>query len=154
MIVHPRPGFRHVVRPSVVIMLVSSTRASHICDESCILTKPPAVISWSRNQVFHFTSGISCSEKRRGSYSAVGIEGASHRMFLRMYSEHLLSIGLLTINGWCVEFCLEVSISLLYSLCSSVIVWSSLLRHSRFSSKIKSMVAGAKWHATRWSRTL
>ena len=38
VIVHPRPGSRHVVRPSVVIILVSSTRSSHTCDESWILT--------------------------------------------------------------------------------------------------------------------
>jgi len=39
VIVHPRPGSRHVVRPSVVMILVSCTRSSHICDESKILTK-------------------------------------------------------------------------------------------------------------------
>jgi len=45
VIVHPRPGSRHVVRPSVVMILVSSTRSSHTCDESWILKKPPAGIS-------------------------------------------------------------------------------------------------------------
>jgi len=54
--VHPRPVSRHVVRPSVVMILVSSTRSSHTCDESWILTKPPAGISWSRNQFFFFLS--------------------------------------------------------------------------------------------------
>ena len=34
VIVHPRPGSRHVVRPSVVMILDSSTRSSHTCDES------------------------------------------------------------------------------------------------------------------------
>ena len=34
VIVHPRPGSRHVVRPSVVMIFVSSTRPSHTCDES------------------------------------------------------------------------------------------------------------------------
>ena len=87
VIIHPRPGFRHVVRPSVVIILVSSTRSFHTCDESWILTKPPAGICWSRNQFFPITSGVSCSRRRPGSYSAVGIEGASHRMLLRMNSE-------------------------------------------------------------------
>jgi len=38
-IVHHRPGSRHVVRPSVLMILVSSTRSSHTCDESKILTK-------------------------------------------------------------------------------------------------------------------
>jgi len=75
-----------------------STRSAHTCDESWILMKPPAGISWSRNQVFHVTSGISCSERRQKSYAAVGIEGTSHRMFLRMNSELFLSIGLLI--GW------------------------------------------------------
>ena len=51
VIVHPRPGSRHVVRPSVVMILVSSTRCSHTCDESWILTKPPAGISCSRINV-------------------------------------------------------------------------------------------------------
>jgi len=50
VIVHPRPGSRHVVRPSVVMILLSATchkSSSHTCDESRILTKPPAGISWS-----------------------------------------------------------------------------------------------------------
>ena len=34
LILHPRPGSRHVVRPSVVMILVSSTRSSHTCDAS------------------------------------------------------------------------------------------------------------------------
>jgi len=65
VIVHPRPGSRHVVRPSVVMMFVSSTRSSHTCDESWILTKPPVGISWPRNQVFPVTSGVSESCSRR-----------------------------------------------------------------------------------------
>ena len=94
VIAHPRPGSRHVVRPSVVMILVSSTRSSHTCDESKILTKSP----WSRNQFFLITSGVSCSRRRPESYAAVGIEGASHRMFLCMNSEPFLSIGLLTMS--------------------------------------------------------
>jgi len=139
MIVHPRPGSRHVVKPSVAMILVSSTRSSHTCDKSWILSKPP----WSRNQIFPTTVGVSCSGRGRGSYAAVGIEGASHRMFLHM--KPFLSIGLLTICRCCVEFCLEGSNSLLHSLCISVRVSSSsLLQHSRFSSQIKSVIAGAK----------
>ena len=99
VIVHPRPGSRHSVRPSVVMILVSSTRSSHTCDESWILTKPPAGISWSRNQFFPITSGISCSRRRPGSYADVGIEGAFHHMLLRMNYEPFLSIGLLTMTG-------------------------------------------------------
>ena len=34
VIVHPRPESRHVVRPSVVMIVASSTRSSHTCDES------------------------------------------------------------------------------------------------------------------------
>jgi len=99
VIVHPRPGSCHAVRPCVVMILVSSTRSSHTCDESWILTKPPAGISWSRNQVFPIASGVSCTRRRRGSYAAVGIEGASHRMLLCMNSEPFMSVGLLTMSG-------------------------------------------------------
>ena len=90
---------RHVVRPSVVMILVSSTRSSHACDESWIPTKSPAGISWSRNQFFSIASGVSCSRRRPGLYADVGIEGASHRMLLRMNSAPFLSIGLLTMSG-------------------------------------------------------
>jgi len=99
LIVHPFLGSRHVVRPSIVMILVSSTRSSHTSDESWILTKPLAGISWSRNQSFPITSGVSCSRRRPMSYAAVGIEGASHCMLLRMNSEPFLSIGLLTTSG-------------------------------------------------------
>ena len=94
VIVHPRPGSRHVVKPSVVMNLVSSTRraSSHTCDESKILTKPPAGIFWSRTQFFSISCVVSCSRRRRGSYAAVGIEGTFHRMLLRMNSETFLSI--------------------------------------------------------------
>ena len=124
VILHPRPGSRHAIRPSVVMSLVSSTRPSNTYDESRILMKPPAGISWSRNQFFPITSGFSCPRRRPGSYADVGIEGASHRMLLCMNSEPFLSIGLLTTSG-CV--------------CSR-----SLLQHTRFSSEIKSVIAGAK----------
>jgi len=99
VIVHPRPGSRHVVRPFVVMILVSSTRSSHTCNESWTLTKPPAGISWSRKQFCPITSGVSCSRRGPGSYADVGIEGASHHMLLRMNSEPFLSIGLLTMSG-------------------------------------------------------
>jgi len=147
VIVHSRlrPGSRHVVRPSVVMILVSSTRSLHNCDESWILTKSSAGIPWSRNQCFPITSGVSCSRRRPGVYTAMGIEGTSHCMLLRMNSEPFLSIGLLTMSGYCVELCLDGSISLLNLLCSSVSVYSrSLLQHSRFSSEIKSVIEGAK----------
>jgi len=39
VITHPRPGSKYVVRPSIMTILVSSTRSFHICDESWILTK-------------------------------------------------------------------------------------------------------------------
>ena len=99
VIVHPRPGSRHVVRPSVVMILVSSTRSSRTCDESWILTKPPAGISWSRNQFSPKPSGVSCSRRSLGSYADDGIGGASHRMLLRINSEHFSSIGLLRTSG-------------------------------------------------------
>jgi hypothetical protein len=86
VIVHPRSRSRLFVRPSVVMILVSSTCSSYICNESRILTKLPAGNPWSRNQVFPITSGVPCPRRRRGSYAAqmVGIEGASHRMLLYM----------------------------------------------------------------------
>jgi len=96
---HTRPGFRHVVRPFVVMILVASARSPHTCDESWILTKPSAGISWSSNQFLFITRGISCSQRRPGSYAAVGIEGASHHMLLRMSSKPFLSIQLLTMSG-------------------------------------------------------
>ena len=105
VIVYPCPGSTHVVRPSVVMILVSSTRSPgpHTCDESKILMKPPAGISWSRsslrNQFFQITSGVSCSRRRPGSYADVGIEGASHCMLLRMDFEPFSSSGLLTMSG-------------------------------------------------------
>jgi len=99
VIVHPRPGSTHVVRPAVVMILVSSTRSSHACDEFWILTKPPAGIFWSRNKFFPITSGVSCSRRSPGSYVDVGIEGTSHRMLLRMNSNPFLSVGLLTTIG-------------------------------------------------------
>jgi len=47
------------------------------------------------------------------------------------------SIGLLTMRGWWVDFCLEGSMSLLHSLCRSVSVCSSsLLLHFPSSSKV------------------
>jgi len=52
VIVLTRPRSRHVVRPSVMMILVSFTRSSHTSDDSWILTKPPAGITWFRNQVF------------------------------------------------------------------------------------------------------
>jgi len=42
------------------------------------------------------TSGVSCSRRRPGSYAAVGIEGASHRMPLRM---NLLALPQFVIVG-------------------------------------------------------
>jgi len=93
VIVHSRPGCRHVVRPSVRIILFSSTRSSHNCDESKILTKPPAGIFWSRTKFFSISVSVSCSQRMQGSYAADGIEGTFHRMLLRMNSETFLSIG-------------------------------------------------------------
>jgi len=124
------------------MILFSSPRCFHTCDESKILKAPPARIFWSRNQFLPISGGV--SRKRPESYAAVGIEGASHRILLRVNSEPFLSIGFLTMSGWCVELCHEGSISLLYSLCSSVSVCSSaLLQHSRFSSKINSLGVSA-----------
>jgi len=99
VIVLPRPGSRHVVRPFVMMILVSSTRSSHTYDESRILMNPPAGTSWSRNQFFLVISVVSGSRRRPESHAAVDIEGASHCMLLRMNSEPVLSIGLLTMSG-------------------------------------------------------
>jgi len=86
---------------------------------------------------------------------AFNSEGASHLTLLCMISKPFLCVGLLTMSGWCVEFCIEGSISLLHSLCSkNSVCSSSLLQHSQSSSKIHSVIEGAKWYATEWSRTL
>ena len=155
MIVHIQLGSRHVVKPSVVMILVSSTRSSHTCEESWILMKPPSGSSWSRNQLFPITSGVSCSRRSPGSCADVGIEGTSHRMLLRMNSEPFLSIGLLTTSGLCIELCPEGSISLLHSLCSSVSVCSRLLlQHTRFSSESQLNQALRNKHLKRPHKTL
>ena len=43
---------------------------------------PPAGISWSRNQFFPITSGVSCSRKRPGSHADVGIHQEISRVIL------------------------------------------------------------------------
>ena len=111
VIVHPRPGARHVGRPSVVMILVSSSLSFHTCDESKILTKPLAGIPRSSHQSLPISSGVSCSRGRRGSYAVIGIEGTFHRILLHMNSKPFSSIRLLTMSGWCVATCLEGSIS-------------------------------------------
>jgi len=73
-------GSRHVVKSSVVMILASSTRFFYISDESLILTKPPAGICWSRNQVFPITSCVSCSGIRSGLFIDCGIEVAQLSM--------------------------------------------------------------------------
>jgi len=86
VIVHPCHGSRHVVRPFVVTILVSSTRSSHTCDESKILTKPPAEIFWSRNQSFSISSGISFYEGGEGHMQW-------RKQLLRMFGRELIRIN-------------------------------------------------------------
>jgi len=74
-----------------------------------VLGKPRASADYKyserdqKNRRVPISDGVSCSRRRRGSYAAVGIERASHRMLLRMDSEPFSSIGLLTMSGCCVE---------------------------------------------------
>jgi len=182
------------------MILVWSTRSTHTCDESTILTKPPAPVGifGSRNQFLPIYSGVSwacaaacynpaltrgwlssrCQLHSPFSARHLGFFGGQTlflvqksilnrilnriqnsirpewAVLLHMNSEPVLSIGLLTMSAWCVELCLQGPISLLHSLYSNVRVCpDSLLQHSRILSKIKSMIAGAKWYATEWSRT-
>ena len=117
------------------MILVSSTRSSHTADEPWILTKPPAGISLSRNQLFPITGGVSCAGKRRGSYATVGIEGASYHMFLHMNLEPFLSIGLLTMSGWCIVFCLKGSVSFIHCAAALVSIQVSFHSISNFHPK-------------------
>jgi len=110
-----------------------------------LLTPTPSNLAWTHHHQLLFLCSWAAFLSP-GSCADVGIEGASHHMLLRMNSERFLSIGLLTTSGWCVELCPEGSIFLLHSLCSSVSVCSrSLLQHTRFSSEMKLVIAGAKW---------
>jgi len=78
VIVHARPGSRHVVRPSVVMIIVSSTRSFHTYDKSKILMKPPASagILWQETILFnlwwHFLltkeARVICSRWHQGHF--------------------------------------------------------------------------------------
>jgi len=84
-IVHPLCGSMHVVRPSVVLILVLPRRSSQSSDLARILTHPPFGISWSKNQFMQISACTSRSGRSRGSSTASGLEGASHciRCFTR-----------------------------------------------------------------------
>ena len=97
----------------------------------------------------------SCSRWSWGSFAAIGTEGTARCMCLRMNTESILEIGLLTMSGWCVQFGLEGSIPSPHSLCSSVSIGSSSLsQYFWFSSKIRLVITNAKWWATKWPRAL
>jgi len=84
-IVHPLCSSMHVVRPSVVCILVLPRRSSQSSDSARILTYPSFDISWSKNQ-FMPNSACTCrSGRSRVSSTASGLEGASHciRLFIR-----------------------------------------------------------------------
>jgi len=80
-IVHPLCGSMHVVRPSIVLILVLPRRSSKSNDSARILTYPPFGydgMSWSRNQSLPIYAYTSRSGRRRDSSTANGLEGASH----------------------------------------------------------------------------
>jgi len=71
----------HVVRPSVVLILVLPRRSSQSTDSSRILTYPLFVIdslSWSENYFMPISAWTSRSGSSRRSSKASGLEGASH----------------------------------------------------------------------------
>ena len=84
-IVRPLCGSMHVVRPSVVHILVLPRCSSESSDSARILTFPPFGISQSKNQLMPISACTSRSGRRRGLSTASGLEGASHciRRFTR-----------------------------------------------------------------------
>jgi len=84
-LVHPLCGSMHVVRPSVVLILVIPRRSSQSSDSARILTYPPFGISQSKNQFMPIFACTSRSGRSRGSSTASGLEGTSHciRRFTR-----------------------------------------------------------------------
>jgi len=77
-IVHPLCGSMHVVRPSVVLILVLPRHSYQSSDCARILTYPPFGISRSQNQVMPISASASRSGRSRGLSTASGLEGASH----------------------------------------------------------------------------
>ena len=77
-IVYPLCGCMHVVRPSVVLILVLPRRSSHSSNIARILTYPPSSISRSKNQLMLISACTSRFCRSRGSSMASGLEGASH----------------------------------------------------------------------------
>jgi len=77
-IVHPLCGSMHVVRPSVVLILVLPRHSFQSSDSARILTYPPFGISWPKNQFMPISAFTSRSGRSRGSSTASGLEGASH----------------------------------------------------------------------------
>jgi len=149
--VHPRPGPRHVVRPSVVMIL-----------HPLALPIPATSLgSWWNHLLESLGPGTKSFMSRVAFLAQKG--GKSHMQplasralpttcFYAWTPSYSCQLGCL-LGGWCVGCGLEGSISALHSMCGSFSVCSiSLVQHSRFSSKIKSVISGAKWYATQWSR--
>jgi len=81
VIVHPLCGSMHVVRPSVVLILVLPRHSSESTDSARIRTYPPFGrdgMSWSRNQFMLISACTSRSSRSRGSSTASGLQGTSH----------------------------------------------------------------------------
>ena len=127
-IVHLRLGSMHVVRPSVVMILVLSTHSSHSKDDSWILMNLPFGISWSRNHVLLISRLNSCSGRSLGSLAAVDIDGASHRKCRCVKDDPSWMIGFLMIIGCLVEICFfsfTDAHSLLHASCRHVSICSN-----------------------------
>jgi len=75
----------HVVRPSIVLILVLPRRSSKSSDSARILTYPPFGIYLSKNQFMPISACTSHSSRSRGSSTASGLKGTSHyiRRFTR-----------------------------------------------------------------------
>jgi len=84
-IVHPLCSSMHVVRPSIVVILVLPRRSSQSSDSARILTYPPFGISRSKNQSMLIYACTSRSSRSRVLSTASSLEGVSHciRRFTR-----------------------------------------------------------------------
>ena len=107
-IVHPLCGSMHVVRPSVVRILVLPRRSSQSSDSARILTYPPFGISLSKTQFMPIYACTFRSGRSRGSSTTSGLEVASHciRRFTRA-GPFLLDASLHFLGevDWCLTGC-------------------------------------------------
>ena len=137
----------HVVRPSVVLVLVWPRRSSQNSNSASILTYPVFGISWSINQFMSSSACTSGSGRSKGSWTASGLEGASYCIcrFTRAVPFLLDTFPLWSGLVFKRLHCALVSSSLLHSKSSiSSASWSFSSQSSLFVFRVKSVLIGAK----------